>query len=196
MNNIKYCVNFNKNPKELFSLNLQNLIKYYHSLGCTYFKLPVSSINKNLSNYCNINLKSTLYSEVESKEDIEKLSKFTNLCEVNYKNKSLLPYIVSKFEKYIITINNADTDILKDIYYSYNPYKIMVDTDRNLNTLNNISGKIGNIELGYKSDKSCLYNTVSFFDIYFFEKDSNYIHLSDIQYEKMIRDMNIVKKSA
>ena len=140
-------------------------------------------------------MKSYIYSEVKTIIDIDRLSYYTDICEISYDNISLINYAKNKFKKIIITVNNPDIDLITDLYYSYDPYIINIDSDCNLKNISKIKNKIGKIRLSYKSNYEILYHTTASYDIFLMEKDCKYQDFHDFEFERFIKNINFIKKT-
>ena len=140
-----------------------------------------------------------LYTVVDDIESIDLMSKYTDICEIekttlNYK---LYNYAKTKFSKIIISVVEPDLEEVTDIFYSYNPYIILINTKRNIKILKKIKNKIGSIKLGYTNSNTKYYLGALINGAEFFVKDCSYLFNKNykLNYSKLIDNIKDYKNN-
>ena len=182
--------------------NLKKEIKYYSNIGCKYIKFDshISLFYKidleKLVQYCNsFGLLTCI--KVENEDEIKNYSKYFDICEINYTNikRKLVDLIKEHFDFFIINILNPDREELCNIFYSYNPNMIVIESYKNINIIKNIQNEIGKIKLCFKNNINSLFYVAKSYGIRYFERNSKFILNKDKEYEKLIQNITLLNKS-
>ena len=150
---------------------------------------------KYLTEYA-INLGIKLYAKVEDIESINLMSKYTDICEIDYKDLTykMFEYCKKLYKKVIVRIKEPSIDDIENLYYTYNPNIIILDTE-NLYLIKNINKKIGNIIFGYRNKNELFYIPALMFGCKYFEKEFNIIIDKDLnKYKKLIDNIKFINK--
>ena len=171
-------------------LGIKSLDKYYDRINFTEDSI------KELSEYSK-SLDIIFFAKVEDIESIHLMCKYTDICELDYKmiNYKIFRLAKKKFKKVILRIIEPDINELENIFYSYNPDIIIIDTC-NLNIIKKINNKIGKIDLGFRNSKDVYYIPALIYGCTYFEKELN-LMLNNISYEKfnnLIKNIKLIKE--
>ena len=103
--------------------------------------------------------KNKILCKVFDKISIDIMSKYTDICELDTKlvNFKMVNYAKTKFKKIIITLIQPDTDKLIETFYNYNPYIIVVNSNKHLNFIKDFRKKIGRVKIGFYNYDDRLY---------------------------------------
>lgn len=131
-----------------------------------------------------------IYSVVCDKKSIDLMSKYTEICEIEYStsNSLIINYANTKFKKVIISIIEPTVSDIIDLYYKY-PFIIIMINTQNLSVIKDL--KIGNIDIGYYNNTEALHIVSYVYGARFFEK--NFIN-ENIN-NKLINNIKLLKKN-